>query len=1010
MRVENLQADTTITENGERVYSPHNKPSAHDVGAITQADGDARFAKIVDVWAKAATYSKSEADSKFLGKTAKAVDSDKLGGIEAAYNLENKTGSIVIKPKGGEYRTTTTAITGGFKIKLPKFRPATMLTIKVRVYQYTTGKSFDCLIAGYAYTDPNTPWYNCSAYMAGGTDEIPVRYCANNTEQYIVLGDTNYTWQYPQVTITDVTMSHSNLEASKWDKDWSITTITSIPSGEEKIKIIMGRQYTSQHKPTAADVGALTQSTADGRYLGKTAKAASATIADKASTVSDTNLGYSGSTYLTIPNSNWWGDKGVGHSQMVKSNSVGLPTASAAYVFKVGARDVARGHGWLCLDNYDGGGNLWYGANQDGTKSPSWAKVYSTRNKPSWNDIQGTPSISWNNINTIPATASRWPTWNEVTGKPSTMAPSSHTHPWSQITGAPVYTQRWPSWSEITSKPSDLLGQGTADGRYAKKGGDATVDFRAKTLYIGNPSSDFAYLNVSTSGSETNLDTVVGDDHSGNDKIRWVHKGYESGNTYRVLGEIYQNANSATGAILDIKGIIRESGNDVYTTARKPSASDIGAVSKASKSIPDNTNLFEYFKTASAGFYSSGSAIANKPSGFGYMDYIVLDHGGGYRSVICINQDGRTASLYINPTGNTGWTINYSSRFKPTYADLGTMGKYQKSSGSAKSFRDPGSYRIDPGVTDRPFSDYSQMLVVHGGGDTAMQIAGNYDSSRLYWRGFNFTSAGGQWNRVYTDRDKPTPADIGALGASSKAVDSAKLNGVSNSTSASANTIAQRDGAGDVNGRLFRSTYQNDTYCSGAIAFRTNNGSDNYTRYCSSPTAVRDWVSDFVERVGFISSTGTPSWHKLFEFNASQIGAIVSFDIVGSSGYNQGSNQLFRLFGSVHTGNGTPANGIDGSFVLNGTGDFANNGVQMRVVPTNNTHFVVYAYLPAYAGSGSYVLARTHKASGVSGLTAHSNSQSTPSGGITMKKQTPYTISSAGPSGGYDGDVWLQYE
>ncbi|WBF69407.1 tail fiber protein [Vibrio phage IW18] len=34
MRVENLQAETTITENGARVYSPNNKPSASDIGAL----------------------------------------------------------------------------------------------------------------------------------------------------------------------------------------------------------------------------------------------------------------------------------------------------------------------------------------------------------------------------------------------------------------------------------------------------------------------------------------------------------------------------------------------------------------------------------------------------------------------------------------------------------------------------------------------------------------------------------------------------------------------------------------------------------------------------------------------------------------------------------------------------------------------------------------------------------------------------------------------------------------
>jgi hypothetical protein len=62
------------------------------------------------------------------------------------------------------------------------------------------------------------------------------------------------------------------------------------------------------------------------------------------------------------------------------------------------------------------------------------------------------------------------------------------------------------------------------------------------------------------------------------------------------------------------------------------------------------------------------------------------------------------------------------------------------------------------------------------------------------------------------------------------------------STSATANTLPARDGAGDITARLFRATYGNQSTISGAIAFRVNNGSDNYTRYCSSPSAIRTFI------------------------------------------------------------------------------------------------------------------------------------------------------------------------
>ncbi|CAM2765537.1 tail fiber protein [Actinobacillus equuli] len=59
---------------------------------------------------------------------------------------------------------------------------------------------------------------------------------------------------------------------------------------------------------------------------------------------------------------------------------------------------------------------------------------------------------------------------------------------------------------------------------------------------------------------------------------------------------------------------------------------------------------------------------------------------------------------------------------------------------------------------------------------------------------------------------------------------------------ATPNQLVRRDGSGDVNGRLFRSTYQNQNTMSGAIAFRINNTGDNYTRYCDNPAAVRTWL------------------------------------------------------------------------------------------------------------------------------------------------------------------------
>jgi hypothetical protein len=73
-------------------------------------------------------------------------------------------------------------------------------------------------------------------------------------------------------------------------------------------------------------------------------------------------------------------------------------------------------------------------------------------------------------------------------------------------------------------------------------------------------------------------------------------------------------------------------------------------------------------------------------------------------------------------------------------------------------------------------------------------------------------------------------------------------------TAATASTIAYRDGSADLSARLFRANYANQGTISGAIAFRVNNSSDNYTRYCSSPSAIRAFIG-----AGTSSTTGTIS-------------------------------------------------------------------------------------------------------------------------------------------------------
>ena len=68
------------------------------------------------------------------------------------------------------------------------------------------------------------------------------------------------------------------------------------------------------------------------------------------------------------------------------------------------------------------------------------------------------------------------------------------------------------------------------------------------------------------------------------------------------------------------------------------------------------------------------------------------------------------------------------------------------------------------------------------------------------------------------------------------------LSEIGGSTAITANTLAMRDSAGDITARLMKSTYDNQSTITGAIAYRVNNSTDNYIRFCSDSSAVRTWL------------------------------------------------------------------------------------------------------------------------------------------------------------------------
>ena len=73
-------------------------------------------------------------------------------------------------------------------------------------------------------------------------------------------------------------------------------------------------------------------------------------------------------------------------------------------------------------------------------------------------------------------------------------------------------------------------------------------------------------------------------------------------------------------------------------------------------------------------------------------------------------------------------------------------------------------------------------------------------------------------------------------------LDAGLLQGYDISFVATPSTIATRNSDADLTGRTYRSTLANENNCGGAIAFRNNDSSDNYIRYCSNATNIREFI------------------------------------------------------------------------------------------------------------------------------------------------------------------------
>ena len=149
---------------------------------------------------------------------------------EAYFNSVG-TDNYIAYPSGGFF--SSEGSTGYIIITIPaNYRSCTMMRFNVEIYNYSSGTSTTYTIGGYNYEDGN--WYNVFAYAnrqgTTGYGNLTVRFGHNGTNSIIWIGESNTSYSYPKIRITNVTLGHGTVDYNTWAAGWSVTIATTAPT------------------------------------------------------------------------------------------------------------------------------------------------------------------------------------------------------------------------------------------------------------------------------------------------------------------------------------------------------------------------------------------------------------------------------------------------------------------------------------------------------------------------------------------------------------------------------------------------------------------------------------------------------------------------------------------------------------------------------------------------------------------------------------------------------------
>lgn len=665
----------------------------------------------------------------------------------------------------------------------------------------------------------------------------------------------------------------------------------------------------------------------------------------------------------------------------------------------------------------------------------SWNEFYHTNKKPTWNDVGG--DNYWSIGTYITAQGGKWvQASNNATG----FIPYSTGNSFLG-TNALVFKEAWVntyrggsvnitgiSQSKGVLSTSDVILQATPDkpsdtpdivfnnsngievGRFWKGSGADEMNVRfgpsapTYTVYhtgnkpspydIGAPSAYynvldgtdlFEYLKTAKPGFHRMGSSIVNKPTGATSWMDMIV--VEHATSYRTA--IIMEGGTRTWQItITPTGVVGGGWKKIYSETQKPTANDVGTYGVADSEFVANSlgeldlsdgdfsgltlpQAIDLIHTKLIDASRGGSAACQRlyadiprstnpnlgallPTDFSVMDYSVR----GSTVIIDVRHRNTAEQRWFttrqaNFSGGSTWYKYYTEANKPTWADVGgnnywTIGTYLTAQGGKWIQASNNATGIIPYSTGNSFLGTSAFVfkeswvnTYRGGsvdvtGDVSIgqvlnfkqdyngahwqavsESAGNlsfglYDSANTFIKNALVLSAVGNVNaryqlyengqRVYSPNNKPTAGDVGALASSGKAVDSSKLNGYTDSATATANSIARRTAAGGL--AVVGLTASGDILASGnvnALNQLYENGQRVYSPN-NKPTA------------GDVGLGNVPNYASTNSFNGTSTSLLATQKAV----YDAAAAPLLESDRKrkITSGTAAPSGGVDGDIYL----------------------------------------------------------------------------------------------